>query len=171
MTDRVTELVADQVPVTSPEAVRLLRVYLWDIVGRNHGRPATPAEIDAALAESADLLPPRGEFIILRDGLRPVGCVGVRVVDPTACELKRLFVLPAERGRGLGRRLITVAEHIAREFGAELLRLDTRADLVEARALYAACGFAQVPAFNVWPHAECWYAKSLRVPAPRRRPG
>ena len=53
-------------------------------------------------------------------------------------------------------------ERHARENGRTLVRLDTRADLVEARALYAALGYEEVPAFNAGRCAEHWSAKSLQ---------
>ncbi len=53
-------------------------------------------------------------------------------------------------------------ERHARARDLTLLRLDTRADLVEARALYAALGYEEVPAFNTGPYAEHWFTKSLR---------
>jgi ribosomal protein S18 acetylase RimI-like enzyme len=52
-------------------------------------------------------------------------------------------------------------EHLAREHGLSALRLDTRHDLVEARRLYAALGYEEVPAFNHGRYAEHWFAKSL----------
>ena len=49
-----------------------------------------------------------------------------------------------------------------------LLRLDTRSDLVEARGLYAALGYQEVPAFDGGPYAEHWFTKTLTRPAPDR---
>ena len=68
---------------------------------------------------------------------------------------------PAARRRGLGASLVTEVERLAREHGARTLRLDTRADLVEARRLYSRLGFGEVPAFNRGPYAEHWFAKTL----------
>ena len=76
-------------------------------------------------------------------------------------EVKRLFVAPAARGRGLGTRLMGELERIARGHGLSLLRLDTRHDLVESRRLYAALGYEEVPAFNDGQYAEHWLAKPL----------
>ena len=75
--------------------------------------------------------------------------------------MKRLFVAPAARGRGLGTRLMGELERIAREHGVSVLRLDTRHDLVESRRLYAALGYTKVPAFNDGQYAEHWLAKPL----------
>lgn len=75
-------------------------------------------------------------------------------------EVKRLFVAPAARGRGLGALLMGELERIARGQGLSLLRLDTRHDLVESRRLYATLGY-EVPAFNDGQYAERWLAKPL----------
>lgn len=152
-------------PVDSPEATALLWTYEAEMIGRYVGRPATDAEVDRELAEDPNdgLAPPTGTFLVLRDDGSPVGCVGVRfaVDGPATAELKRLFVVPGQRGTGAGRRLVAAAEDAASASGARTLRLDTRHDLVEACALYEACGFAEVPAFNAGPYAQRWYAKEL----------
>lgn len=54
-------------------------------------------------------------------------------------------------------------EKLARAEGLRTLRLDTRTDLVEARGLYAALGYLEVPAFNNGQYAEHWFAKDLRA--------
>lgn len=163
MTDRSATTATDQVCATSPEATRILRVYFAEVASRHHGRPATAREIDEAMAEdpSTDLVPPLGDFLILRDGLRPVGCVGVRMTAPSTAELRRMFVLASERRRGLGTVLIAAAEQAALRLGAGTIRLDTRRDLHEARALYAARGFQPVLPFSDGPYAEVWLAKHL----------
>jgi GNAT superfamily N-acetyltransferase len=75
-----------------------------------------------------------------------------------------VFVVPAERGRGVARLLLADLEQRARGLGVRLLRLDTRADLVEALTLYASVGFEHVPAFNEGPFREVWLAKPLDPP-------
>lgn len=167
MNHRPPTPVVDRIAVTSPEAARILRVYFAEIVARYHGRQATAGEIDHAMADdpSIDLQPPTGIFLVLRDGLRPVGCVGLRLIDSTTAEVKRLFVLPTARRRGFGSCLLSVAEGAARRLGATVLRLDTRNDLHEAQALYSARGYRAVPAFNDDPYAQHWLAKTLSMGA------
>ncbi|QRP51223.1 GNAT family N-acetyltransferase [Amycolatopsis sp. FDAARGOS 1241] len=152
-------------PVHHPDARAILREYLTDVAGRYWGRPATEAEVDQALAEepSDDLVAPTGAFLIARlpDGTM-TGCAGTRVVRPGLNELTRVYVRPAHRGRGGGTRLVAAAEDAARALGADVMRLDTRSDLVEARALYARTGYAEVEPFNDDKYAEHWFAKDLR---------
>ncbi|MCX2969568.1 MULTISPECIES: GNAT family N-acetyltransferase [Streptomyces] len=77
-------------------------------------------------------------------------------------ELARVYVRGALRGTGGGAAVATAAEETARELGAGVMRLDTRADLVEARALYAARGYHEIPAYHDGPHADHFLEKRLR---------
>lgn len=126
----------------------------------------TDDEFAAALTEcpNDDLVPPSGAVLLARlpDGT-PVGCVGVRVVRPDLTELTRLYVRPEGRGSGCARQLIAAAEDVARRFGATSMRLDTRDDLVEARALYARTGYVEIAPYNDDKYAEHWFSKSLAV--------
>jgi GNAT superfamily N-acetyltransferase len=149
--------------VDSAEAAAVLRAYTTEMADRYYGRPATAAEVDAALAEdpSDDLVPPHGVFLLARSGGRVAGCVGVRRLDAATAEVKRLFVHPGARGAGGGARLLAGAEAAARGLGARAVRLDTRHDLVEARALYAREGYAEIAPYNAGPYAEHWFEKRL----------
>jgi GNAT superfamily N-acetyltransferase len=153
--------------VGSGAAAELLREFYTDVSDRylllHHGRRSTPREIDCGLAAepSDDLAPPTGLFLIGRRGGLPGGCVGLRLPRPGVAELTRFFVRHPSRGTGGGRALLAAAEHAARGLGAVRIELDTRLDLVEARALYARHGYAQIPAIDDRAHAEIWYAKGL----------
>ncbi|GAA4540185.1 GNAT family N-acetyltransferase [Amycolatopsis samaneae] len=149
--------------IDHPDAVALVREYITDIASRYWGRPATSSEVDTALAEDPtdDLAPPTGALLLARLDDAVAGCAGVRLVAPGVAELKRVYLRPANRGQGGGVRLVGAAEEFAVGMGATLMRLDTRDDLVEARALYARCGYAEVAPFNSDKYAEHWFAKSL----------
>ncbi|TDC39405.1 GNAT family N-acetyltransferase [Micromonospora sp. 15K316] len=155
------------VDVSSPEAASLLRDYFIDVSDRyfqlHLGRRSTPAEIEEGLADhpSDDLTPPTGVFLVARHGDDPAGCAGLRVLDRRTVELTRMFVRHARRGTGGGARLLAAAEEAARDLGAARIVLDTRLDLVEARALYVRHGYAEVPAHNDRRYAEIWYGKEL----------
>jgi GNAT superfamily N-acetyltransferase len=154
---------ASPIDVDAPEVVAMLRSYMSGIVGRFHGRPATAAEVDAAITEepSDTLAPPRGVFLLARYAGRPAGCVGIRLLTSTVAELKRMFVCPDLRGNGGGSYLLDLAEEHALRLGASRMRLDTRGDLTEARSLYAARGYQEIPAYNTNPYAEHWFEKEL----------
>jgi GNAT superfamily N-acetyltransferase len=168
----------ERADVGSEASRALLREYLVDVSDRwfllHEGRRSTLEEIEQSLSEmpSDDLAPPTGAFVVARglgtgpagDGLsgRLLGCAGVRLAaGGSAVELKRMFVRPEARGTGLAPALLEAAERAGRELGATLIRLDTRLDLVEARALYLRHGYREVAAFNADPYAEVWYAKRL----------
>ncbi|MCW3844294.1 GNAT family N-acetyltransferase [Micromonospora yasonensis] len=146
----------------TPDAAVLLRDYLAEMVRRWHGRPERPGEVDAALAESPsdDLAPPTGLFLLARHDGRLAGCAGLRW-RPGWAELTRVYVRPQHRGAGGGAALLGAVEAYARAAGADRIRLDTRSDLVEARALYARHGYAEIPAFNDGRYAQHWFEKLL----------
>ncbi|SEB81750.1 GNAT family N-acetyltransferase [Streptomyces melanosporofaciens] len=159
--------------VDDPASALLLREYLVDVADRyyqlHEERDSTPEEIEQALAEmpSDDLAPPQGVFLLAHHDGELAGCAGVRLMDgrtaglKRAAELKRVYVRPAKRGLGGGAALLAAVETAAGELGAERIALDTRLDLVEARALYARHGYREVPPFTKGPYAEVWMAKEL----------
>ncbi|WP_371408951.1 GNAT family N-acetyltransferase [Micromonospora zamorensis] len=144
-----------------PDAVLLLREYMTEMVVRYHRRPALPGEVDEALAEmpSDDLTNASG-LLLAHHGTDLAGCAGLRWHSGWA-ELTRVFIRPAHRGAGGGAALLTAVEQHARAAGAQAIRLDTRADLVEARALYARHGYVEIPAYSHGPYAEHWFEKRL----------
>ncbi|UGY95220.1 GNAT family N-acetyltransferase [Streptomyces gobiensis] len=150
-------------PVDGPEAFDMLRSYYADIVGRYYGRAATEREVAEAMADepSGVLAPPTGEFLFARQDGEPVGCAGVRLLEPEIAELARVFVRPGRRGAGGGAALLAAAEKAARGLGAVVVRLDTRRDLVEARAMYARHGYAEIPPYHDGPYADHFFEKRL----------
>ena len=76
------------------------------------------------------------------------GCVAIRRVDDDACELKRLYVRPAERGTGLGRTLVEAALARARELGYHRVLLDTTPGMEAAHELYRRLGFRETDPYT-----------------------
>ncbi len=91
--------------------------------------------------------PPRGRLFLARAGSETAGCVGLRPIEENLCEMKRLYVRPAFRGRGLGRTLVEKVVWEARDLGYRALRLDTLPKMVSAAMLYRAMGFAPCPPY------------------------
>ncbi|WP_333777012.1 GNAT family N-acetyltransferase [Streptomyces sp. IBSBF 3136] len=156
-------------PYDSPTARALWRAYYTEVSDRwyllHEGRRTDPAELERAIAArtGAELAPPKGELLIARYAGEPAGSAGVRLLDAETAELTRVFVPEAMRGRGGAALLVAAAEEAARALGAERMILDTRGDLVEARALYARLGYAETGPHNDDPYAEHWFRKDLRA--------
>ncbi|MFI6503490.1 GNAT family N-acetyltransferase [Nonomuraea typhae] len=112
-------------------------------------------------AGADDLTLPRGLILVARLHSDPVGCGALKLRGGSA-HLKRMWVAPAVRGLGLGRRLLAELEARAAEHGAATVRLETHAALTEARQLYRTAGYREVAAFNDEPYAAHWFEKTLR---------
>ncbi|MFD9412867.1 GNAT family N-acetyltransferase [Streptomyces sp. NPDC059989] len=150
-------------PFTTPDATALRRAYYAEVAGRYWKRTATEAEIDQGMLDDPadDLVPPTGRFVVGRLHGEPLSCGGIRLLDPVTAELTRVYVDPRARGTGGGAALLDVLEAEGRALGAERVRLDTRSDLVEARASYARQGYREIPAYKSGPYAEHWFEKRL----------
>ncbi|MFD3591989.1 GNAT family N-acetyltransferase [Nocardia sp. NPDC058640] len=148
----------------SPAAAALLRHYLAEMITRYYARPTDDAEIDHHLAtghHSNDLTPPTGLLLLAHRDEHPVGCAGIRRLTPHTWELTRMYVHPRARGTGLSTALLHTAETAAHHLGAHTLRLNTRKDLLEARALYARHGYTEIPPYGDDPLADHWFERSL----------
>ena len=86
-------------------------------------------------------------LVIYRAGIA-VGCGAVRLLDSETAELKRMYVVPPARGKGLGRRLVDGLEAEARTLGARRLVLETGTRQHAALGLYRASGFHPIPLFG-----------------------
>ncbi|MFF6874428.1 GNAT family N-acetyltransferase [Streptomyces sp. NPDC012474] len=154
-------------PYDSPVAAALWRAYYTEVSDRwyllHEGRRTDPAELEREIAAQpgVDLAPPDGLLLVARYGGEPAGSAGVRLVDGTTAELKRVFLREPMRGRGGAPLLVWAAEGAARALGATRMILDTRSDLVEARGLYARLGYGETGRHNDDPYAEHWFSKEL----------
>jgi GNAT superfamily N-acetyltransferase len=110
----------------------------------------------------ADFGPPGGAFVVVYENGAPVGGGGVKRFADGVAEIKRMFVVPAARRRGHGRRLLDGLEAAARELGYRCVRLDTGARQPEARAMFESAGFHSIEDYNDNPYAAFWGEKVLR---------
>jgi DNA-binding MarR family transcriptional regulator/GNAT superfamily N-acetyltransferase len=111
--------------------------------------------------EIGEMTPPAGVFILARLEGGPVGCGGLKRVDATTGEIKRVWTAPSARGLGIARRIVRTLEAAAREMGLTAVRLDTNRALTEAHQLYRNEGYREVERFGDNPYAHHWFAKPL----------
>jgi putative acetyltransferase len=91
--------------------------------------------------------PPLGSILVAKENGETVGCVAVRPLGEEICEMKRLYVKPAHRGKRLGRELALAIVEEAKRLGYRAMRLDTVVAMKEASALYRALGFQPIDAY------------------------
>jgi GNAT superfamily N-acetyltransferase len=142
----------------APVSVELQRAYFADIASRYPGW--SPELIPSA--DPAEVAPPEGVWIVVYLDNQPVGCGGVKRLDETSAELKRIYLAAAARGHGLGRRLMQQLEQHARILGYERLRLDTGDRQPEALGLFRSAGYEQIPDYNGNTWATYWMEKRLK---------
>jgi ribosomal protein S18 acetylase RimI-like enzyme len=113
-------------------------------------------------SDVAAMAPPTGVFLVARtvDGV-VAGCGGVQSHVGDTAEIKRMWIDPASRGAGVGRRLLGELEARCRRLGYARIVLDTNATLVEAIAMYESAGYRPTERYNDNPYAQRWFVKEL----------
>lgn len=125
---------------------------------------------DMPLAGPSELGPPHGAFVVGYEAGRPVCCGGLKRLPDGACEIKRMYVVPEARGRGVAGALLTALEARARALGYRVARLDTGPLQPHSRRLYERRGYRPIENFNRNPVADFFGEKSLVVAAASHHP-
>ena len=97
---------------------------------------------------------PTGSLYLAWVDQQPVGCIAMRRIDETACEMKRLYVQPEYRGRTIGRLLVRTIISSARAHGYEVMKLDSLKRLKSAYRLYQSFGFQETNPYTYNPLHE-----------------
>jgi putative acetyltransferase len=106
--------------------------------------------------------PPNGRLLLARYAGRAAGCVALRNLEPGICEMKRLYVRPDDRGRGIGRMLVERVIAEARAIGYERMRLDTiESAMKNAIALYRRMGFCDIAPYSSVPIEKALWMELL----------
>jgi GNAT superfamily N-acetyltransferase len=128
---------------------------------------AMRAELDALYPEEIDFEHPVVEeaarFLLVLHKAQAIACCAVQPLEDGEAELKRMYVNPAWRGRGVARRLMPAAEGLAVRAGATRLKLETGVRQPAAIAVYERAGFTRIPnypPYDRWEMSVC-YAKEL----------
>lgn len=134
------QIVKAQTNLHYEQARRLIEAY------------ATSRNFDAALAKIFDELD-HLEFyypvlLLAYFDDRPAGCVAFQELEAGICEMKRLFVLPDFRGRGVGARLVARLIQEAKDLGYRSMRLDSHPSMLKAQELYSRFGFREIGRYN-----------------------
>jgi len=129
-----------------------------------YDREEAGVDLDKEIAAGppADLAPPAGVLLLARVDGEPAGLGGVRHLDTEVAEVKSMYVAPAFRGGGLGRRILARLDEIALEHSCRAVRLDTSDYLTPAVGLYRSAGYREVPAYNENPKADLWFERRLQ---------
>lgn len=144
-----------------PHARAAVRAY-FDELAQRFDTGFDPAQ--SLPAADHELTPPSGVILVATLHGEPVGCGGLKLHPGAPAELKRMWVSPAVRGLGLGRRLLAELEARAVSEGTRVIRLETNGTLAEAIGLYRSAGYTEVPAFNDEAYAHHWFEKTLPGP-------
>jgi GNAT superfamily N-acetyltransferase len=99
------------------------------------------------MAEIGKFMPPKGRLLIASDATDVFGCACARTHDPNIAELKRMYVRPGERRKGVGRSLVEALIADLRGAGCLSLRLDSAGFMHEAHALYHSLAFRRIDAY------------------------
>jgi GNAT superfamily N-acetyltransferase len=138
----------------SEVAQALVGALAEELRGRYDGQDGSGSEPPAS-----DFDPPNGTFLILYEGDRPVACGGVSHYEETTAEIRRMYVVPSDRGRGLSRRVLSDLESAAVQLGYSAIRLETGRRQPEAIRLYESSGYEPIDRFGPYvddPRSVCF---------------
>jgi len=145
--------------IDSGEGARLEAAMRAEVGAMYAGLDLTAEDMPKAGPD--ELNPPNGLFIVgYLDG-EAVCCGGLKRLDDRACEIKRMYVAPTVRGRGVARRLLAELEDRARGLGFQVARLDTGDRQPDAQHIYESSGYRPIHNYNSNPVATYFGEKQL----------
>jgi putative acetyltransferase len=159
-------MAADTITITRAELTADVSRALIDALNAELKGIYTEAGTTHFGLDPAEVSGKRGAFLVISKNGTPVGCGAVRLLDAETGELKRMYVAPSERGRGLGRRLVASLEAEARALGARRLVLETGIWQAAALKLYQATGFQPIPLYGEYclsPQTSVCLGKELTI--------
>lgn len=143
--------------VQQPEHYTAVRSLLREYVESRPGDPALEhfeeefAQLESHYGE------PEGTLLLAHHDQRPAGCVAFHPLEDGVCEMKRLYVSPDYRGRGIGRGLVMTLLIEAEKAGYQRMRLDSIPSMERAQELYESIGFYEIPDYRNNPNPGTRY--------------
>ena len=147
----------EEEPAAGRAAQQCLKRYYEELNRRFEGGFDPGKSVLASLDEFS---PPKGSFLVVRTNGEPVGCGGLTPLRDAAY-LKRMWIAPSARGRGLAKLLLGALEDKAGDLGYRIVRLETNKALPEAQQLYRSSGYTEIEPFNDEHYADHWFEKRL----------
>jgi GNAT superfamily N-acetyltransferase len=143
-------------PARSDESPgRELMAELNDLFNSQYpGRVQKPGSV----TKPDEMVPPHGAFLVGYEDEAPVAIGGLRRLEDGVCEIKRMYVVPAARSRGVGRALLSALEDAARAIGYERVRLDAGPAQQHSQVLFADTGYVEIPPYNA-NHIAVYFAE------------
>jgi GNAT superfamily N-acetyltransferase len=108
------------------------------------GRAARPGSV----TNPDEMMAPYGAFLVGYDDGRAVAIGGLRGLGDGVCEIKRMYVVPHARSRGVGRALLLALEDAGRRLGYHTVRLDAGDEQKHSRVLFTNTGYREIPKYN-----------------------
>jgi putative acetyltransferase len=143
-------------PATDPEIVAL-------VIAQQQELRAADGGLDGQVTVTQDDV----SYLAVVVDRRAVACGALQALAPGTAELKRMYVRPAYRGRGIARHLLAALEEVALQAGYAQLQLETGTYLPAAIGLYRSSGYEPIATYGEYvrnPHSVC-FAKRLQLPA------
>lgn len=148
--------------VRSEEGSALIEELDRELMIRYRGTPGQAfSDVDPTLPEH--FREPNGTFLVARLGDMAVGCGGIRQVDGSTAEIKRMYVRPGSRNTGVARKVLAALESWARQQGYERIILESGTAQPDACALYESSGYERIEPYGVWKDSaeSICYSKKL----------
>jgi ribosomal protein S18 acetylase RimI-like enzyme len=104
---------------------------------------------------------PYGTFVVAKDNDNIVGCVGLKKLDESICEMKRLFVNDKYKGKGIGRKLVEIIIEEAKNKNYKRMRLDTLRTMGNALKIYSKNNFYEIKPYYTNPNNDVVYIEKI----------
>lgn len=121
--------------------------YMYGQLGLVAGKESFFKELDHIPGYA--YAPPNGTFIIAKYQNKVIGCVGIKKFKDESCEMKRMYIVPSFRGKGIGKYLCKYVIEWCRTSTYKKILLDTNKEMKEAVHLYHSCGFFNIPPYCI----------------------